>query len=257
MKILFVGDIVGRPGRRALAEALPDLIREEKPDAVIVNGENAAGGNGLTPDIYREFVGMGVDGVTLGNHTWDKREILEIVDSEPTIARPANYPPGTPGRGFAWIQVGRERLLLVNLMGRVFSPVNLDDPFRTAETIIEGEGAKADAILVDIHAEATSEKRALGLHLDGKVTAVLGTHTHVMTADLEILPGGTAFMTDVGMTGPKDSVIGVKKELVIEKFLTQRPVRFETASGPWQLNAVLLTTQGMRTKEVKAIRVEE
>ncbi len=242
MRILFVGDIFGRPGRAICKELLPQLVPSRGVDLLIANAENAAGGFGLTPAIADELLDLGVEVLTTGNHIWDKREIIEFFRSSDGAAarvlRPANYPPGTPGRG---VYEGRTRTgipyAVVNLQGRVFLPDN-DDPFRKADELLEQIRAKV--ILVDLHAEATSEKVAMGWYLDGRVTAVLGTHTHIPTADTRILPKGTAYQTDVGMTGPYDSVIGVQKELVLQRFLTQMPMRWEAAHADVHFCAVLL-----------------
>ena len=229
MKILFVGDVVGRPGRLALSRRLDRLVDVHAVDLVVVNGENAAAGFGLTVDIARELFDLGAHVITTGNHIWDKREFIPHLDSFPALLRPANYPPGTPGRGSgifatsAGVKVG-----VLNLEGRVFMN-NLECPFRAADELVEELRRKTPIILVDFHAEATSEKVAMGCYLDGRVSAVVGTHTHVQTADERILPGGTAYLTDAGMTGSRDSVIGIRKELAIERFLTQLPVRFEVA----------------------------
>lgn len=240
MKILFIGDVVGRPGRQVLSARLGRLIDTRRIDFVIANGENAAGGFGLTLDTVRDLFALDIHVLTSGNHIWDKKEIIDHLDRYPELLRPANYPPGLPGRGSgvfltsAGIKVG-----VLNLEGRVFMN-NLECPFRIADAMIEELRREASVILVDFHAEATSEKVALGHYLDGRVSAVVGTHTHVPTADERILPGGTAFITDVGMTGSRDSVIGIRKELAIEKFLNQWPVRFEIAKGEPLLNAVLI-----------------
>jgi metallophosphoesterase (TIGR00282 family) len=241
LRILFVGDVVGRPGRRILRESLPELRRTHRLDFVVVNGENAAGGVGLTPAVARELFAMGVDAITLGNHAWDKRELLTGMDEFPALLRPLNYPPGTPGRGAAvvasraGVPVG-----VVNVMGRVFAGVHLDCPFRAVEEALGELQGRARVILVDFHAEATSEKTAMGWFLDGRVTAVLGTHTHVQTADAMVLPGGTAYVTDVGMTGPWVSALGMERGRILERFLTQLPVRFEVAPGPCQFNGVVV-----------------
>jgi metallophosphoesterase (TIGR00282 family) len=239
--ILFVGDVVGRAGRRILREALPRLRERYDLELVVVNGENAAGGVGLTASVAQEILALGVDAITLGNHTWDKKELVTQIDALPAVLRPANYPPGTPGRGSL---VARSRsgvaVGVVSVMGRVFSGVHLECPFRTVERELEAMGEQVRLRLVDFHAEATSEKQALGWFLDGRVTAVVGTHTHVPTADAAVLPGGTAYITDVGMTGPWVSVLGVDRWRVVEKFLTQMPVRFEVAKGPCQFNAVVI-----------------
>ena len=229
MKILFIGDIVGRPGRQLVRESLPRLIDRHAIDLVVANGENAAAGFGLTPDVVNELLDMGIDVLTTGNHVWDKREGLESLDQEPALLRPANYPPETPGRGFGVFHTPAGlQVAVVNLEGRVFMS-GLECPFRKADEIIERLGPQQKIILVDFHAEATSEKGALGAYLDGRVSAVVGTHTHVQTADERVLPGGTAFISDAGMTGARDSVIGIRKELSIQRFLTQMPVRYEIA----------------------------
>ena len=236
MKVLFIGDIFGRPGRTIVRDRLPELIRARNLDLVIANAENAAGGFGLTPQIAEELFDLGIGALTTGNHVWDKREIIEYFNSangdggHPArrIVRPANYPAGTPGFGMYEGRTGDVAYAVINLQGRVFLPSN-DDPFRVADELIAK--TKAKIVLVDLHAEATSEKCAMGWYLDGRVTAVFGTHTHIPTADTRILPKGTAYQTDVGMTGPYDSVIGVQKELVINRFLTGMPSRWEPATG--------------------------
>ncbi|PLX81092.1 MAG: TIGR00282 family metallophosphoesterase [Desulfuromonas sp.] len=239
MKILFIGDIVGKPGRFALRERLGRLIDRHAIDLTIANCENAAAGFGLTVDVAEELFGYGVDVMTSGNHIWDKRDILDFLDAESRILRPANYPGEVPGRGAGsfktntGISVG-----VINLEGRVFMN-DLDCPFQTVDRLIE-EMAENDFLFVDMHAEATSEKMALGWYLDGRVAAVVGTHTHVQTADERILPGGTAFISDVGMTGSRDGVIGMRREPIIEKFLTQRPIRFEVAKKEPVLCAVVI-----------------
>ena len=236
MKVLFIGDIFGRPGRTMVRDRLPELVRSRKIDLVIANGENAAGGFGITPQISEELFDLGISVITTGNHIWDKREIIDYFNSADgnaghparRIVRPANYPAGTPGFGMYEGKLGETPYAVINLQGRVFLPSN-DDPFRVADELIKS--TKAKIILVDFHAEATSEKCALGWYLDGRVTAVFGTHTHIPTADTRVLPKGTAYQTDVGMTGPYDSVIGVQKELVINRFLTSMPARWEAASN--------------------------
>ncbi|HEV2359555.1 MAG TPA: TIGR00282 family metallophosphoesterase [bacterium] len=240
MNLLFVGDVVGRPGRRAVAEWLPALRRELRTDFVVVNGENSAGGFGVTPETVRELRAAGADVVTGGNHIWNTREAPALLDGEPRLLRPANYPPGTPGRGAAVFEGGDgTRVAVLNLEGRIFMQPLLS-PFEYAREEVERLRAETRVILVDMHAEATSEKAALAWHLDGRVSAVVGTHTHVQTADERILPGGTAFITDAGMTGPRDSIIGMSREGVLQRFLTLMPVRFEVADGPVQLNGVLI-----------------
>jgi len=246
VKILFIGDVVGKPGRRMVAAMLPGLRRELGADLVIANGENSAGGFGITRETFEDLVGAGVDVVTGGNHTWQAREVSGLLDAEPRLLRPANYPPGTPGRGGAVFRTGGNRpgaaavgVAVLNLEGRVFMQPLLS-PFEVGREEIARLRDEAAVIVVDFHAEATSEKIALGWHLDGRASAVVGTHTHVQTADERVLPGGTAFITDVGMTGPRDSIIGMGREEVLQRFLTLLPARFEVAGGPTQLNAVLI-----------------
>jgi 2',3'-cyclic-nucleotide 2'-phosphodiesterase len=236
MKVLFIGDIFGRPGRTMVRDRLSEIVRSRSIDLVIANGENAAGGFGITPQISEELFDLGISVLTTGNHIWDKREIIDYFNAangnagHPArrILRPANYPAGTPGFGMYEGKVGQTPYAVINLQGRVFLPSN-DDPFRVVDELLTRTTAKV--ILVDVHAEATSEKCALGWYLDGRVTAVFGTHTHIPTADTRILPKGTAYQTDVGMTGPYDSVIGVQKDLVIHRFLTSMPARWEAASS--------------------------
>ncbi len=232
MKILFLGDVVGKPGRRAVSDLLPRLIDRERLDFVIANCENVAGGAGVDPKSARELLHAGVHVLTSGNHIWREKSIPEFMEQEPRLLRPANLPPDVPGRG--WIvgeTAGGVAVGVVNLIGRVFMD-SVDCPFRTAQTLLPQLQARARVIIVDMHGEATSEKAAIGWFLAGKVSAVLGSHTHVQTADERILPAGTAYVTDVGMCGPRDSVIGVRREAVIQRFVTRMPVRFEVASGP-------------------------
>lgn len=243
MKLLFIGDIVGRPGRDLLRRHLKALTAASAVDLVIANGENAAGGAGITRDNAKEIFGAGVDVITTGNHVWDKREALEFIVTEPRLIRPANYPEGTPGLG-SYVAVTRTgvRVGVVNVMGRVFLNL-IDEPFRAADREIARVKADgAQVVFVDVHAETTSEKVALGWYLDGQVAAVVGTHTHVQTADERILPGGTACLTDVGMTGPHDGVIGMDKAAVIARFVTGLPGRFEPATGDVRLHGVTITT---------------
>jgi 2',3'-cyclic-nucleotide 2'-phosphodiesterase len=240
LKLLFVGDIVGRPGRQALERRLDRLIDRNQVDLVVANGENAAAGFGLTLDIARELLDAGVDVITSGNHIWDKREIYSYLDSQPRLLRPANYPDASPGRGSGiYTTSGGLKVGVINLEGRIFMNP-LECPFRTADRLVTELRKETRVILVDIHAEATSEKMALGHYLDGRVSAVIGTHTHVQTADEQILPGGTAYLTDAGMTGARDSVIGISKEIAIEKFITQLPIRFDVAKKNPMLNGVLI-----------------
>jgi 2',3'-cyclic-nucleotide 2'-phosphodiesterase len=239
VKLLFVGDVVGGVGRRTLAALLPGLREQHRPDFVVANGENAAGGVGITRKTARELLELGVDLITLGNHAYRHREVYEYLDREPRIVRTANYPKGSPGRGHAVVESGGRRLGVVNLSGQVFLQA-VRSPFAEADSAIAELRDRADAVLVDMHGEATSEKVAMGWHVDGRVLACVGTHTHVPTADARVLPGGTAYVTDVGMTGPRGGVIGVKREQALERFLTLTHVRFETSDeDPW-LNAVLV-----------------
>ena len=245
MRILFIGDIFGRPGRVIVQERLAGLVREHSIDLIIVNGENSAAGFGITPSLAEDLFELGVDVITTGNHVWDKREILDYFEignsnqSDPArrLLRPANYPPDMPGWG--WYEGKKHGVpyAVINLQGRIFMASN-DDPFRTVDLLLKQIQAKV--IFVDIHAEATSEKVAMGWYLDGRVSVVVGTHTHIPTADERVLPKGTAYITDVGMTGPYDSVIGVQKELVVGKFLSNMPVRFEPATGDVRLCAVVV-----------------
>jgi 2',3'-cyclic-nucleotide 2'-phosphodiesterase len=241
MRLLFIGDIFGKPGREVARRAIPALVAAHDVDLVIANVENAAAGFGITGDLADALLGFGADVMTTGNHVWDKKEILDYIPRQPKLLRPANFPAGTPGRG-SWLGQTRtgEPVGVLNLMGRVFM-APLDDPFALAHREVEALRARARVVLVDFHAEATSEKVAMGWHLDGRVTAVVGTHTHVQTADDRILPKGTAYITDVGMTGPHDSIIGVTVEAALTKFTTAMPSKFEAASGGARLNAVLVT----------------
>jgi len=255
MKVLFVGDVVGAPGRRILRARLPGLKRDSGADLTIVNGENAAGGAGLTAATADEIFGAGADVVTTGNHVWDKREIASLIERDPRILRPANYPEGSPGAGVVVVTAADAKVAVVNLMGRVFMPL-VDDPFRAADRILADLAAKAQLTIVDFHAEATSEKMAFAWYLDGRVAAILGTHTHVATADARVLPKGTAFITDVGMTGPFDSVIGVRKEQAIERFRTSRPIPYETADGDVRLAAVRLELDPASGRATSIERIE-
>jgi len=239
VKLLFVGDVVGGVGRRTLAALLPGLRDLHRPDFVVVNGENSAGGVGITEKTARNLLDTGADAITLGNHAYRHRDVYGFLDHEQRVVRPANYPKGSPGRGHVVIESGGARLGVINLSGQLFLNA-VRSPFSEVDAVLAELRDAADSVLVDIHAEATSEKVALGWHLDGRVTACLGTHTHVPTADARVLPGGTAYVTDVGMTGARDGVIGVKREQALERFLSLTNVRFETASeDPW-LNAVLV-----------------
>jgi metallophosphoesterase (TIGR00282 family) len=257
MRILFIGDIVGKPGRRAIQEILERLISEHEIEFTIANGENAAGGMGITPPIALEILDEGVDVLTSGNHIWAKKEIIPFLDEESRILRPANYPAQVPGRGKGVFQLSNgQKIGVLNLEGRVFMK-HLDCPFRVAEREVEFLRKETLAILVDFHAEATSEKIAMGWFLNGKVSAVLGTHTHVQTCDEGILDGGTAYITDVGMTGPLDSVIGIRKEVALERLLTQIPWKFDVATGDVVLQGVVVEIDEKtgKAKNINRIRV--
>jgi metallophosphoesterase (TIGR00282 family) len=253
MRILFVGDIVGRSGRNIVCERMPKLVRDWKLDLVIANGENAAGGFGISETIYNDLLEAGVDAVTLGNHAWDQKEALVFIERAPRLIRPLNFPAGTPGRGATLIEAKNgARVLVVNAMGRVFMDP-LDDPFAAIdrELLACPLPSGADAIIIDFHGEATSEKQAMGFFCDGRASLVVGTHTHVPTADLRVLPGGTAFMSDVGMTGDFDSVIGMAKDEPLQRFLHKiSTARFEPALGPATLCAVAVETgdNGLATR---------
>ncbi len=254
MNVLFIGDIMGEPGRRAMSRLLPKVVTQHVVDLVIGNGENVAGGFGITPELAQELFEMGLSVITTGNHAWDRKEILDYIRQEPRLLRPANYPSGVPGQGSIVVETpAGERLAVLQLMGRTFMPT-LDCPFQVARREVAQLKAETHTIIVDMHAEATSEKMAMGHFLDGEVSAVVGTHTHVQTADEQILPKGTAYITDIGMTGPVNSVIGIKKELAIEKFLTQMPRRFEVASGPAVFSAVLIELDGQIGKAIRIQR---
>ena len=257
MRILFIGDIVGKPGRRAIHEVLGKVIIDHGIDFTIANGENAAGGMGITPSIAIEILDEGVDVLTSGNHIWAKKEIIPFLDEESRILRPANYPAQVPGRGKGVFQLRNgQKVGVLNLEGRVFMK-HLDCPFRVAEKEIEILKKQSNIIVVDFHAEATSEKVAMGWFLNGKVSGVLGTHTHVQTSDERILDGGTAYITDVGMTGPLDSVIGIRKEVALERLLTQIPWKFDVATGDIELQGVVLEVDDKtgKSKNIERIRV--
>jgi metallophosphoesterase (TIGR00282 family) len=257
LKILFVGDIIGRPGRQLIRDLLPRLVDQHMIDLVIANGENAAAGFGLTPDVVSELFDLGVDVLTTGNHVWDKRDGLVCLDQEPALLRPANYPEGAPGRGVGVYETAAGlSVAVVNLEGRVFMN-GLDCPFRKADAILDELGADQRIVFVDFHAEATSEKGALGAYLDGRVSAVVGTHTHVQTADERVMPGGTAFISDVGMSGARDSVIGIRKELSVQRFLTQMPVRYEIAKKDPVLCGVVVSIDESTGRALQIGRIME
>jgi metallophosphoesterase (TIGR00282 family) len=255
MKLLFIGDIFASVGRRVVAELLPEVVSAEQVDVVVANAENAAGGFGITPMIAEELLSRNIAVLTSGNHIWDKRESYDYLDRQARLLRPANYPPNLPGDGlFVGEAPNGARYAVINLQGRTFMP-NTDCPFRKADELLQRLDPDVKIKLVDFHAEVTSEKRALGWYLNGRVTAVLGTHTHVSTADTTILDGGTAYQTDVGMTGPYESIIGVKVEPVIRRFLTSLPVRMEAAKRDVQLHAVLIDADESNGKATAVKRI--
>jgi 2',3'-cyclic-nucleotide 2'-phosphodiesterase len=257
VRILYIGDIFGRPGRAVLKETLPGLVSEYSPDLVLANGENAAAGFGITPLLAEELLGLGIAVLTTGNHIWDKKEIYPYLaeHADSPLLRPANYPAHVPGRG---LHVGKTRagleFAVINLQGRVFMPP-IDCPFRTVDALLESIPESVKIRFVDMHAEATSEKLAMGWYLNGRVTAMVGTHTHVPTADEMVLPGGTAYITDLGMTGPYESVIGVEKDTIIRKFLSQLPERYEVAKGDVRLCGVLVEADPQTGRAVSIERV--
>lgn len=254
MKLLFIGDIYGKTGRGMLQEYLPKMKSRFHPDVTVVNAENSAHGKGITEKIYHQLLETGADVLTMGNHTWDNRDLFEFIDRADRLVRPANFPEGTPGTGLRVIQIRQVKIAVINLQGRVFLPA-LDDPFRAADKLVAEAREKTPIIFVDIHAETTSEKLALGWYLDGRVSAVVGTHTHVQTADERIFPSGTAFLSDVGMTGPYNGIIGVERAAVTRRFLTSMPVRFESEEGPGQLGGVLITIDPQTGKAAAIKRI--
>ena len=238
LKVMLVGDVIGHSGRRAFCKITPKLRKEKAIDVVIVNGENSAGGKGFTRKSLDELYRGGADVITSGNHVWDKRDVLEFIDQEPFLIRPANYPEGTPGKGWCSYPFKAKNIGVMNLSGRAFMPP-LDCPFQKVEELLHEMQDECDIIFLDFHAETTSEKIAMGWYLDGRVNGVVGTHTHVQTADEAVLPQGTGYIADVGMTGPIESVLGVKAELVIKKQISKMPVRFDFADGPCKLDCIL------------------
>lgn len=258
MRIMLVGDVVGRAGRRAFRTITPQLRSARKVDVVIVNGENSAGGKGFTRKALDELYAGGADIVTAGNHVWDKKDVFAFVDDEPFLVRPANYPAGTPGQGYCIFPFRAANIAVLNLSGRSFMPA-LDCPFQKADEILAEIAGQADVTVLDFHAETTSEKLAMGHYLDGRADIVVGTHTHVQTADAQILPGGTAYITDLGMVGSHDSILGVRKDIVIQKFRTGMPVRFEMAEGAAEYAAVIvdIDTSGSKAAQIERVLVYE
>ena len=258
MKLLFIGDVVGSPGRKALAELLPGLRAQHGLDVVVANGENSAGGNGITPDTAAEIYAAGVDVITCGDHLWDQKEVEILLDEEPRFVRPVNYPAGTPGQGSTVIErVGQPAVGVINAQGNTFMRGELDNPFRSVKGEVKKLAPVAPVILLDFHAEATSEKIAMARMLDGHVSVVVGTHTHVQTADEFIFPGGTAFLCDAGFTGPHDSVLGRNWEPVVERFLTSQPRRFPVAKDRVLLQGLMVEVDGATGKALTVERVSE
>lgn len=258
MRIMMTGDVVGHTGRRAFRTYTPQLRREKQIDVVIVNGENSAGGKGFTRRALDELYSGGADVVTSGNHVWDKRDVLEFIDQEPFLIRPANYPEGTPGKGWCIYPFKAKNIGVINLSGRAFMPA-LDDPFQKIEEILREIQNECDVIFLDFHAETTSEKMAMGWYLNGRVNGVVGTHTHIQTADERILPEGTGYITDLGMVGPWNSVLGVKTECILKRFLTAMPVRFDVADGPSVYSSVIfdIDDKTNRTTNIERILIHE
>ncbi|OIJ09974.1 metallophosphoesterase [Anaerobacillus arseniciselenatis] len=258
MRILFIGDVVGSPGRQMLTTYLPKLRSKYKPTVTIVNGENSASGKGITEKIYKQILDLGAQVVTLGNHTWDQRDLIEVIDHCPNLVRPANFPEEVPGQGYKIIKVNEIEIGVINIQGRTFLPP-LDCPFKKVDQLIAEIKKRTPIIFVDFHAEATSEKQAMGWYLDGRVSAVVGTHTHVQTGDFRILPNKTAYITDVGMTGPYDGILGMEREAVLKKFITSLPVKFEVAKGREQLNGVIIDIDEKNgaAKSIKPIIINE
>lgn len=251
---MLVGDVIGNPGRRAFREHTPRLRKEYGIDIVIVNGENSAGGKGITRKSLDELYQGGADVITSGNHVWDKKDVLEFIDMEPFLLRPANYPCGVPGKGCCIYPFRAKNIGIMNLSGRVFMPA-LDCPFQKVEELLRELESQCDVLLLDFHAEATSEKAAMAWYLDGRVNGVVGTHTHIQTADERILPGGTAFITDLGMVGPVDSILGVRTDIIIRKFTDGMPVRFELASGPNVYSALVIEVDDCTNRTVGLERI--
>jgi 2',3'-cyclic-nucleotide 2'-phosphodiesterase len=255
MKILFIGDVFGQPGRAALLHWLPDFKHEHAVDFVIANGENAANGAGITSKIALKLLGGGVDVITTGNHVWRQKEVYSFLNSDERIVRPANFPPGSPGRGVtARPAADGSEVAVINLSGELFMNIGMS-PFRIVDRLVDEAAELADTVVLDLHGEATSEKVAMGHYLDGRVTAVVGTHTHVQTSDARLLPKGTAYITDVGMTGPLNSVIGVRTDIIIQRFLTELPAQFEVGDGDVRLDAALIVSEAGRATSIEALEV--
>ena len=258
MNIMIVGDVVGRPGRKAFLRYTKELRLKHGIDIVIVNGENSAGGKGVSRKSLDELYAAGADVITSGNHIWDNREVMGLIDNDPYLVRPANYPDGAPGKGWCIYPYKAKNIAVVNMSGRAFMP-DMDCPFQKIEEVLSEIADRADIIILDFHGETTSEKMAMGFYLDGRVQAVVGTHTHVQTADQRILPKGTAYITDLGMVGPWNSVLGVKPDIIIKKFTTCMPVRFDLADGPAVYSAVIVNIDDAtnQAKDIKRILITE
>lgn len=254
--VLVLGDVFGNPGVRALFVGLKSLVKQHRPDAVIVNGENAADGRGISVSQANQLFSLGVDVITSGNHIWQQKEIYDMLNSEQAILRPANYPPGVPGKGYVFIEAKKQTLAVLNLQGRR-EMQSIDCPFRTGKEIVRKIREKTKLIITDFHAESTEEKEALALYLDGQVSAVLGTHTHIQTADEKILPKGTAYISDIGMTGPEDSVIGSVKEVSVQRSLTQMPIRMEASDNPASIEGVKLELDAESGKALSIERLRQ
>jgi len=255
---MFIGDVYGSPGRSILEQYLPTLREKYRPQIIIVNGENSAGGRGITEKIYKKFLSLGVHAITMGNHTWDQKEIFEFIEGANRLVRPANYPKNNPGKGIVYVNYNGREIAVINLQGRTFLPA-IDDPFTMADELIKEAQKRTNIIFLDFHAEATSEKLALGWYVDGRISAMVGTHTHVQTADERILPKGTGYITDAGMTGPYNGIIGVEKDIIIQRFKTGLPARFEVAKGAKQLNGVIfkINLDTGKTESVERIMIND
>ena len=255
-RILFVADVVGHPGREAVKAILPPLRKELSPDLVVLNGENSAAGFGLTAKLAGELMSYGADVITTGNHVFSQKEFVTELPTLERVLRPANYPPAAPGKGWCVVEAAGNEVLVMNLMGRIFTAENLDDPFRAADAILAAH-PNIRLVVCDMHAEATSEKNAMGWHLNGRASAVVGTHTHIPTADARVLPGGTAYVTDVGMVGPRDGCIGMDKDVVLKRFLTGVPNRFVVAAGIVTFNSVLVTINAPSGRATSIQRIDK
>ena len=257
LKILFLGDIVGEPGRKAVIETVPLLKKEREIDFVVVNGENAANGRGITPKITIDLLRAGISVITTGDHIWDQKEILPYIDTEPRLLRPINYPANTPGQGSIVLDTAKGKIGVINVQGRTFMQPILENPFRIMDEMVAKMREETNVIFVDVHAETTSEKIAMGRFLDGKVSAVVGTHTHTQTADEQVFPGGTAFLCDAGMCGPSESVLGREIEPIVARFITNLPVNFPVAKGPVKMHGALIEIDETTGRAVSIERIAQ